>query len=119
MNIKYNDSMIVAKQVLNSINKHIPKYLIKQCTIEAYSNGREQGYCILYYSKSTDNSYKICFSQNRNSDDIVIYTGKNFNFNMTGNIPSQIIYKSAIYFGYDEINWASRYIIRYLKKMNK
>ena len=40
-------------------------------SLEMFSNGREQGYCI-----SCGYDFGICFSESRNSDDIRVYKGK-------------------------------------------
>ena len=63
--------------------------------IESYSNGREQGYCLQYYNKKM---YSFSFAENRNSDDIVVYSGESSDFNTGGNIPSDKIYRRRGFF---------------------
>jgi hypothetical protein len=118
MKIPFKNSMIVAQKVIDSLNIQIDPKLVKDLSIEAYSNGREQGYCIDYFPKKKLLYHKICISENRNSDDIVIYKGKYTDFDITGNIPSEIVYSSAIYFLPNEISQAANHIIQYIKEIN-
>lgn len=116
MAIKFNRNMAVAKKVLNAINKQIPNEMAKNCTVEAYSNGREQGYCIWYHPSLP--FLKVSFSENRNSDEIVVYKGKDIEFSLQGNLPSEEIYQNRKYFRYNEINATAKYIIDFFKQPN-
>lgn len=81
--------------------------------LESYCNGREQGYCI-HGGYTTEK--QVCFSENRNSDDIVVYPkGKQHErFSMQGNVPSEESYREAKYFRYDESDGAAEFIVQYL-----
>ena len=108
MSIKFKQNFVVAKKVLAQINKLISKEVAKECCVEAYANGREQGYSICYFANPI---LKVSFSENRNSDDIVVYAGKDSEFSMQGNVPGDEPYKNAKYFRYDRIDEAAQFII--------
>ena len=80
----------------------------------AYTNGRERGYAL------TD-SYgavkrKVAFSENRNSDDIVVYFGKPLDFAFNTNVPSDEVYEARKFFRYDQHAKAAQFIFNYLTK---
>jgi len=106
MSIKFHDNFIIAKKVLNAVNKLMPKELQKDCIVEAYANGREQGYnilCIIAFPY-----LQVSFSGNRNSDDIVVYSGKNFDLygNIAGNDENRNFFKP------NEFENAAKFIIK-------
>lgn len=78
--------------------------------VEPYQNGREHGWC-LYRGSNV-----VAFSENRNSDSIVIYFGKFVDFSMAGNVPSEEVYRRKKFFDYDKITEAARFIIEKLEK---
>lgn len=83
----------------------------KDIAIEPYLNGRESGFSITRYRGSAP---KVAFSENRNSDQIVVYTGQSSNFSMQGNVPSDHIYKEAQYFEPNDYVGAARTVLEYL-----
>ena len=113
MSIKLKQNLLVAKKVLAQVNKLISKEVAKDCSVECYSNCREQGYSIVQYCNP---ALKVSFSENRNSDDIVIYAGEDREFDMGGNIPSEKIYKEAKYFRYDKVEEAAQFIVDFFTK---
>lgn len=93
--IPFKSNMAVANVVLSLLQaKHNNPNT--RFWIEAYSNGREQGYYL------TNGHVGIAFSENRNSDSIVAYVGRSRDFSMQGNVPSDDIYQKKSLFGYDE-----------------
>lgn len=71
------------------------------CHVENYSNGREQGFYIIYYPKTTSSfldGTAVAFAENRNSDEIVVYVGKPRNFTIEGHIPDQETYSRKKFF---------------------
>lgn len=75
--------------------------------VEAYVNGREQGFCLNNYTSNR----KVSFSENRNSDSIVVYHGFSSDFLMQGNTPSEAVYRGASrYFAYNEYELAAQFI---------
>jgi len=78
--------------------------------VEAYSNGREQGLHIKGPGGSAS------FSENRNSDSIVIYVSRlpfhGLQFHMQGNYPSEEIYlKNRVFFDWHCFSDAARFIL--------
>lgn len=83
--------------------------------LESYQNGREQGLAINSFipdvQEGTGHRY-ASFSENRNSNDIVVYTSK---INPMQSITEEM-YKSAKYFSSNEIQKAAEYIHTFLTK---
>jgi len=77
---------------------------------EMYSNAREQG----YHLNSWDGKRRVSFSENRNSDNISVYAGGQFDFSMGGNIPNDAVYSNARYFSYDEYYKSAEFITAFL-----
>jgi len=78
--------------------------------LEHYQNCREQGFIIVNFKKG--NTPWVGFSENRNSDDIVVYPS------VKSYIPTQGMtddaWKNAKYFQYDEVNKAAKFCIKHL-----
>jgi hypothetical protein len=83
--------------------------LLKNCLIEPYLNGREQGYSLYHNSK------RIAWSECRNSDSFVVYYGNSHDFDMGGNVPSDEVYKNKKFFCPDEYCEVAQYIAKTLK----
>lgn len=83
----------------------------KELLLEAYANCREQGYCLW----NLEARKKVSFSENRNSDSIVVYSGKMELFSMQGNIPSEEAYERKLFFEYNEHYKAAEWIVAYLE----
>ena len=102
----------MAMKTLNLIKKRV-KLFSKDghIWVEAYSNGREQGFCLV----NCDKEVKIAFSENRNSDDLVVYVGKSSHFDgvgfdMQGNVPNEGVYANKKFFRYDQLDKAADFI---------
>ena len=81
--------------------------------LEMYANGREQGYCIRRYRDLK--MIAVSFSENRNSDDIVVYDGPGVQFSMQGNVPDEATYlASRRYFPYNKLQDAVDHIMSLL-----
>ena len=79
--------------------------------MECYSNGREQGYHIIKLRTESVKTTRICFSEDRSSDDIVVYASvEGPHFSMQGNVPDEKAYGNRKCFKYNEIDEAARYI---------
>lgn len=59
--------------------------------IEPYLNGREDGFAIVNYAANK----KVAFSEGRNHDSVVIYSGDTCGFAFGGNVPTEEVYKKA------------------------
>ena len=114
MSIRFKDNFKVAKKVLASVNKKMEKHVAETCCVESYANGREQGYSIVQFGILVPKGLslrKVSFSENRNSDDIVIYSGKDSQFSMQGNVANEEIYQARKYFRYDKVDEAAQFIV--------
>lgn len=98
---KAGQVLFYVEDKINCSNEDVEIYL------DMYSNCREQGYSIYYDGK------RVSFSVNRNSDDIVVYCGKDSEFT-NGNIPNDDIYNQAKYFKNNEKQDAAKYIVSQL-----
>lgn len=101
-------SLKVARKVLKKIN--LSPALSRECHVEAYSNCREQGYALVRWDNK-GKCRKAVFSECRNSDDIMVYSGSIENFG-GGNIPSDKVYKNADRFRSPES--AAQFIIKFI-----
>lgn len=85
--------------------------------LEAYSNGRENGYYLHYaghggpIEEVTDKA--VCFCEDRKSDCIVVYFGSSRDFAMGGRIPSDEVYDGRVYFSHNEYEAAAEFILNY------
>lgn len=90
--------------------------------VEPYVNGREVGYSIrLRDTGGAANNLtrgwpQATFSENRNSDDIVVYLGTTTNFSMQGNVPDEETYRSATYYPFDGYLAAAKAIVEYFEE---
>jgi hypothetical protein len=73
-----------------SKNHHVDMWL------EAYSNGREQGFNLTLTASGLDR--RVSFSEDRSSDSIVVYAGKYRDFSMLGNAPNDELYLNRNFF---------------------
>jgi hypothetical protein len=78
--------------------------------LEPYQNGREHGWSL----SGSDGKRKAVFSEHRNTDQIVVYLGKQIDFGMAGNVPSDKVYGAAVFYSYDRVSTAARDILDYL-----
>lgn len=114
MSIRFQSNFMIAKKVLAQINKKMEKHVSETCSIEAYANGREQGYSIVQFASLVPKGLsmrKVSFSENRNSDDIVVYAGKDSEFNMQGNVPGESVWQNRKFFRYDKVEEAAQFVV--------
>jgi hypothetical protein len=83
--------------------------------LEAYANGREQGYAIANFDSTLPKYPRVAFAEYRNSDQIVVYFGTYHDFDMQGNTPSDKVYHDARFFAHDDARGAAKFIVKYLK----
>lgn len=78
--------------------------------IEAYKNGRENGYTLTSWKEETG-PLEVTFSENRNSDHIVVYVGQTVNDAITDKV-----YESKKLFMPDAAGFllAAKYVLRNL-----
>ena len=111
--MKYSSSLALAHAVLNCIESKWED--TNDIIISSYSNGREQGLHLANY-KTPSSSPSVSFSQDRNSDSIIIYCGNFINFNMQGNVPDDRTYNNAKKFDCNQVYEAADFIYNYLTK---
>jgi len=86
-------SLQVADDVLKELNlllKEVPLKTESMFSIYCYSNGREQGY---YIPSFVSWGSGCAFSENRNSDDIVVYIGR-----FDNHVPTDQTYRNGSYY---------------------
>ena len=114
MRIRLHEGMKIAKKVLALVEKKLDKEVAKNCRVEGYANGRENGLSIFYYD---GRGKRVCFAENRNSDSIVCYWGDYMDFNISSNILNEKAYKNGQkeYFAPDEFEKAANCIVNFFK----
>lgn len=63
--------------------------------VETYCNGREHGYMLSCSFVGV--SVRAVITENRNSDDLVIYLGGTFDFRQQGNVPEEHVYRERTF----------------------
>jgi len=99
----------LADAVLATIEWLMPEDM--DCWLELYQNCRERGYLL----GAKGSNRRAAFSENRNSDAIVVYPGNMGDFEMAGNVPIGDAWAHRHYFNYDATVEAARYIIAHLQ----
>jgi hypothetical protein len=116
--IKFYNSLQVAHTVLSAVNSLLREGEDEHFWVETYSNCREQGYCIVgNYHKA--GSKTIAFSENRNSDSIVVYCDENREFSLAGNVPNDSVYRNSRMFGFGKYQEAAEYIVAMMREAIK
>ena len=105
-----NSGVLTAVTVLELLAKTMPDDLAEWCRLRTYSNCREQGFTVYTDTGvATDGKFDperfyrhVTFSENRNSDEIVVYCGGNMEpYFGGGERPARLTeaeYKAARYF---------------------
>jgi hypothetical protein len=115
--IQMKSNLRVADQVRKAINRlNTSSALMKRASFECFDNCREQGYVLKVWriNPITCSPFNIAFSENRNSDDIVVYC-----YNET-QYPGNLIKESAgwnrSYFQFGQVDAAARFILEQADK---
>lgn len=115
--IEVHYSLKVAMKVVRELEKILPKEIAKECTIESWSNGREQGLCVEYSGAgSTDNWKSVVIAQQRCSDEILVVCGRYTDFDVQTNHPNDEIWKNKVHFNYKGEKSAAKYILDFFNK---
>ncbi len=81
--------------------------------VAPYQNGRERGHFLV----ETYTQRAVAFSEYRNTDQIVIYTGMASDFDATnGNTPSEEVYTKKIFQGCGKFNSSATIVYNFLTK---
>jgi len=105
-----------AKKVLAEIRKVAKRSKNDEdLDLRVYVNCREQGFSL---QKSFDGlkGKKVAFSENRNSDDIVVYTGDKGEFEFNTNVPNERAWQDRNLFKYNDYLGAAKFIVKYLSE---
>lgn len=110
-----NTSMEKAFYVLAAVNSKLScGSSQEQFGLQAFSNCREQGFCLIGHPVSLPCSLlQVAFSENRNSDQIVVYYGNSMQFDISTNHPRN--WEQKRYFPYNGFEQAADFIIKYLR----
>ena len=104
-----SEKLELAEKVLKAVENRISTNVAEIHWTEMYSNGREQGYHIAGGDKV------VSFSEDRHSDNIVVYFGNKYTFSMQGNVPSEEVYRNKTFFQNSDVKGASKFIAGVLK----
>lgn len=96
MKLTKHYSLIHADKVLKLVKQDLPKDVQSEIVVQAWSNGREQGYHLSHriIGNRSYNVFGINFAQQRNSDNIVVVHGSIKDFDIQTNHPSETIWEN-------------------------
>lgn len=109
--------LVIAENVFNILfNNCIPDDYSCSGYIDTFKNCRESGLvlCVDIKKGNKSDSTKVWVYENRNSDAIMVVIGKSSGLN---NLFSEVAYKNAKYFNYNDFYAAAEYINEQLGKM--
>ena len=110
MKIPVHYSLKVARAVVAKID--LPKEVAKNCTVESWSNCREQGLCIKKYD---DSSKAVLIAQQRSSDEILLVCGILRDFDFQTNQPSEELWNiGRVHFDPKDVKKAAKHIEKFL-----
>jgi hypothetical protein len=108
-------SLLTADKVLTALRKVKPPKLLKgsEIGIAAWSNGREQGYYLRYYSPvdRVSSARAAVVAQQRNSDAILVVAGTPYEFDFQTNQPDDGAWEHRAEFHPRQYEAAARYIM--------
>ena len=113
--IEITNSLKVAHKVVKELEKIIPAKLARQCRVSSWANCREQGLCIEHYPETTNPYLSICIAESRNSDEILVVHGHNFDI-QTNQPNDEAWDKNCKYFSYNEHSEAAEHILKLIKE---
>lgn len=114
--LKMHYSLTRSRKILNKLIKDWPR--TTGGYIEAWSNGREQGYAIKLMERRDLDDWQTCvFAQQRSSDQVIMIAGSALEFDVSTNMPSEKIWSTAKYFNTD--NEAIVAILKWCKQATK
>lgn len=96
MIIDTTEKSYIAEKVLQCLKDYSKIHNVSEpFVVYNYNNGRERGYCV------TSSRATVCFSENRNTDDAVLYRGTPQQFSTTAEssyVPCESVYRTARYY---------------------
>jgi hypothetical protein len=104
------ENLKVADRVRKAINRlNTSSELMSRAWFECFDNCREQGFVLQVWSTRDYKSRFIAFSENRNSDDIVVYCYSQVAY--PSNLPDDD-WKDNKYFNPNSVDEAAQYILK-------
>ena len=101
--------MLTALAVKAEIDRIILKEHSEVCWAWAYANGRENGIHVV------GPVGRVSFAEFRSSDEIVVYASRDsLDFNMSGNIPSEEVYKNKTFFAFNQTAETARFVMTFV-----
>ncbi|MNN11914.1 hypothetical protein D3C81_1248890 [compost metagenome] len=107
--IKMHPSLLVAMKVLDLLLAD-PRADVFEASVKTFDNGREQGFRLEFTPKNvTPENYsrRICWAENRNSDDLVVYRQ---------DAKMEILWDKGKYFAWTEEQLVVDYIFQLLEE---
>lgn len=110
--IPFKSNLRVADRVRKAINRlNTSSLLMTRAHFECFDNCREQGYVMHVYSEHVPDDLTIAFSENRNSDNIVVYLYTNTAFPQ--NLPAEDSdWGNKRYFSPEDYDRAAAFILQ-------
>jgi len=117
MKIPVRRSLIVARKVVKELEKILPKEIAKNCQVESWANGREQGLCLKHWPAEAGILFSkmAVFSEARSSDNILVIAGTSDDFCHQTNQPNEQAYENRKYFDCNDYSGAAKYVKEFLK----
>lgn len=109
-------NIAVALRVLELVDQMISPEVATKCHVNAYCNGREQGFVLAAWLSKE--GWHMAWSENRNSDDIVVYSGPGLYCSFGGSPwgttdkERDAEYNTGKYFRHDKMSEAAEYIVK-------
>lgn len=103
MKLTKHYSLKHSDKVLKLVKQNLPKDGQSEIVVQAWSNGREQGYHLSHriIGNRSYNVFGINFAQQRNSDSILVIYGSIKDFDIQTNHPYETIWKDRKEFSND------------------
>ena len=105
------ENLRVADRIRKAINRlNTSSELMARAWFECFDNCREQGFVLQVWSTKDYKSRFIAFSENRNSDDIVVYCYENVAY--PSNLPAKDDWNDTQYFKPSSVDESAQYILK-------
>lgn len=115
LNFNVPNNLKVAYRLLKVLNKQVAPHNAKDLILNTFSNCREQGFALTNWNTKK----KVLFTENRNSDDIVVYYGAWDEYDITTNLPiTEELWEQKKFFDYKDYNSAVNFIKEWLFSRN-
>jgi len=100
LNRHMHDGLKRSLKILKAVK--LPKCDAHDISVGTYANGRENGLCVRVYTPGPKYYVKVfVFAENRNSDDMVLYSGNEREFTINSGLTDEV-YARKEFFSSDE-----------------